>query len=121
MKLNRSERIMLMMLGNRSVIKDCLNSDNAYLRLDSLIWAAYFKFAEDDVIARIKELKSDEDGAMGYKVKNYAVAALDVMNVEKYSGNDKNLQDLIANFLPTKSEVEQAIKDISAIIQNESA
>ena len=121
MKNNRIDEIRMMMLGNRSEIVRGLNSENKCLRLDGLLWAAYHEINDEKVIERIRELKSDEESAMGFKVCDYAIAALDVLGIERYQGNDDRLSDLIMNFLPSKSDVEKAIKNTSNGSQSESA
>lgn len=121
MKSNRVDEIRMMMLGNRSEIEHGLNSENKCLRLDGLLWAAYFGITESSIINRIKELKNDDEYAMGFKVSDYAIAALDTLGVEKYSGNDERISDLIKNFLPSKADVEKALKDLSIVSKSESA
>ena len=121
MKNNRTDEIRMMMLGNRSEIERGLNSDNKCLRLDGLLWATYHNINDENVIERIRELKYDEESAMGFKVSDYAVAALDILGVEKYQGGDERLSDLIKNFLPSKSDVEKAIKNFFNSSQSASA
>lgn len=110
MKPNRSENICNMIKGNKETIKNCLYSESQYTRMDAILWATYHKYKDYDIIERIIDLKIDNEGGMGYSVGNYAIAALDILNIEKYSGDENSQKDLISNFLPTKEAAENAFK-----------
>lgn len=99
---NRAKNICKMIKGDKAIIKECLFSESKYVRMDAILWAAYHKLKDTDIVERISELKSDNSSGLGYTVGNYAVSALDVLGIEEYAGNDESQKALILNFLPTK-------------------
>lgn len=44
---------------------------------------------------RLKSLKNDNVYVLGRPISSYAIAALDILNIEKYKGNDTDIRDLI--------------------------
>ena len=99
-----------MMNGVRYAIAEGLTSKSAYIRLNALQWAAYYNVADPAVIAKIKDLKTDNDSDMGYMVSDFAIAALVVLGAEKYRGKDKDLINLINNFVFQKDIVNEMKK-----------
>lgn len=106
----RANNICKMIKGDKETIKECLFSESKYVRMDAILWAAYHKFKDTDITERIVELKSDFAGGLGYTVSNYAISALDILEIEKYTGKDESQIALIHNFLPTKELAELAYK-----------
>ena len=47
------------------------------------------------IIDSLKALKSDNSRIAGYKISDFCMAALDIMNIEKYNGNDDAVIKLI--------------------------
>ena len=118
MMSKREKNICEMIKGNKAVIKECLYSESKYVRMDSLLWTAYHKFSDPEIIERIIELKSDDSVLSGYTVGNYAIAALDALNIEKYSGDDDFQQDLIAEFTPTELQAESFLEQCGELNNN---
>lgn len=113
MRSKRITNICKMVSGDKEIIKSSLFSESKYERMDALIWATYHKITENDVIERIKELKEDDSVVSIHTVGNYAVAALANLNIEKYSGNNKNQKELIKYFAPTKERAKTILKNYS--------
>ncbi len=109
-KNNRSMNICKMISGDKEVIRMGLFSESKYIRMDALIWATYHCITENDIIERIKDLKKDNDVLSGYTVGNFAVAALENLNLEKYDGNDEYQKSLIKNLVPSKEKATEILK-----------
>ena len=77
MKSKRQDDICRMIRGDRQTIRKSLDSSNALVRIDGIIWTTYHSYADTGIVNRLKELKSDEVGSFGYTVGNFAVAALE--------------------------------------------
>ena len=114
MSSKRKMQICEMIQGNIELISGCLDSKNELVRMDAILWAAYHNCNDESTVSRIKELKTDSSGSMGYTVGDYAVAALDRLNIEKYSGNDRYMKAFIDGFIPTKQEAENILRNNSA-------
>ena len=110
MNSRRQIQICRMIQGDLNLIFECLQSQNELVRMDALLWAAYHGFSESNVASRIIELKNDDTAVMGFTVSDYAIAALDRLNIEKYSGKDFRMEEFIRNFVPTKQEVEEILR-----------
>ena len=104
-KSNRVTEICRMIRGNQKTILDGLFSNNPYLRMDAILWLTYHKMKTHAIIEKLRELKNDEFFLMGFTVGNYAIAALEVLGVESYTGNDEYQKKLNMNFLPTEEMV----------------
>lgn len=50
---------------------------------------------DDEIINQLKELKNNHSIAMMNKISDCAIAALDIMGVEKYSGSNKKIIEII--------------------------
>lgn len=110
MKNNRSINICKMILGDKETIIKSLFSESKYARIDALIWATYHCVTESDIIERIKDLKKDDSVLAGYTVGNFAIAALENLNLEKYDGDDEYQKSLIKNFVPSKEKANEILK-----------
>lgn len=99
-----------MISGDKKAIKKGLFSESKYVRMDALIWATYHYITENDIIERIKDLKKDDSVLSGYTVGNFAVAALENLNLEKYDGDDEYQKSLIKNFVPSKEKATEILK-----------
>lgn len=73
-------------------------SDGALYRCQGIINAAQGKLADTEVIRALRELKKDHVLVFGREVSWYAIAALDVLGVEKYNGNDPDLTKFVTEF-----------------------
>ncbi|MDE5772816.1 MAG: hypothetical protein K2I06_14560 [Ruminococcus sp.] len=109
-KNNRSINICKMISGDKEAIRKSLFSESKYVRMDALIWATYHCITENDIIERIKDLKKDNAVLSGYTIGNFAIAALENLNSEKYDGNDEYQKSLIKNFVPSKEKAAEILK-----------
>ncbi len=110
MSSKRQINICKMIQGDKQTIRESLNSSNDLVRIDGILWTAYHRYTDADIINRLKELKADEAASFGYTVGNFAVSALDVLGAEKYTGGDKSQKDLIEGFIPSEKEAAEILK-----------
>lgn len=81
-----------------SVLKLLSNSGAAY-RGRGIALCIKEKNNSPEVAERLKSLKNDNVYVLGRPISSYAIAALDILSIEKYMGNDTDILDLI-NGLP---------------------
>lgn len=101
-----------MIKGDRKAIAEGLSSTSPYIKICALQWAAYYRVINPETISKIAKLKNDDSVDMGYQVSNFAVAALDVLGIEKYKGQNKEMLALIANFVFPKDKVDKMISNL---------
>lgn len=89
------EMVYNMSIGDESAIYNGLNHNGAVIRMNGIMFAANFKFKKSSIIDAIKKLTEDNTEFNGYTVSQFAFAALDVIGIEKYQGNDENIKELI--------------------------
>ncbi len=83
--------------GNKEAINRALSAAGAIYRINGIFNAVIHKVTADDTVSIIKSLKTDDIEVSGYSVGQIALAALDVLNIEHYSGDDKKVHALIAS------------------------
>ncbi len=74
-----------------------LEQDGAIFKVNGIFSAVNHKIKSQNIVDKIKELKSDNTVISGYFVSDFAVAALDVLGIEKYNGNVEKIKDLIGS------------------------
>ena len=72
-----------------------LNSSGAAERLNGIITCLDGRIASHEEIEKIKELKNDKVIIAGRTLGTYAIVVLDVLGIEPYTGNDKDIKDFI--------------------------
>ncbi|MCD8354451.1 MAG: hypothetical protein LUC47_09105 [Clostridiales bacterium] len=74
-----------------------LTHKGALIRINGIINAVCYSFKTPETVSLIKNLKNDNITFDTYSVSDFAIAALDIMGVEKYNGNRKQIVDLIGS------------------------
>ncbi len=74
---------------------DKLTNDGAIYRCQGIIDCLKKHITDQQVVEAIGRLKNDNVVILGRRVSSYALAALDIIGVEKYSGNDDEVRELI--------------------------
>lgn len=87
--------IELCQKGNVDAINEALNHKGALYRINGIVGCVLHSIKTDEVISVIKELLSDDVTVSGYMVSDFALAALDLLNVSKYAGNNDRVKALI--------------------------
>lgn len=82
----------------RKKIINNLKSDGALFRCQGIALAAIHKMADEETVRLLRELKKDRIWILGRQVGWYAIAALDFLGVEKYSGNDPEVLRFVSEF-----------------------
>lgn len=97
---NTDEVIKLMEENNIEAIIFGAESDLPILNLNSVIFGAKYKVSSEKFISLLKEkLIKSEASFFGMSLSKIVTAALDVLGVEKYSGNDISIIRLVnSNF-----------------------
>ena len=75
-----------------------LKSDGAWYRCRGIIYAAKQDMGDQEIVKLLKGLKGDPIWFAGRKVGWYAIAALEVLGVEKYTGDDHLVKEFVAEF-----------------------
>lgn len=94
------EIIKLMEANNIEAIIFGAKSDLPILNLNAVLYGAKYKVSSEKFISLLKEkLIKSEASFFGVPLSSYIVAALDVLGVEKYSGDDNLIIRLVdSNF-----------------------
>ena len=87
--------IMAMQNGDKKAIMSGLNCQGAIYRMNAIAFAVLNKMTSNDIVQKIIYLKEDTVSFDGYTVSDFAVAALDVLEIEKYPGSDSRIISLI--------------------------
>lgn len=81
--------------GNIDAIITGLTHHGAIYRMNAIAFFSLQNRNEKAAIKRIKVLKTDFSGVDGYSVSDFAIAALDILGIEKYTGSSRNIKLLI--------------------------
>ena len=95
-----NDLILAMQSGDKDGIYRGLIHSGAIYRTNAIIHTVKHKILNDSIISEIRELTKDGVSLMGvYKVSDFAIAALALLGIEKYYGDDEIILNLInSNF-----------------------
>ena len=83
--------------GNKTAIIQGLVHPGAIYRVNAAINAVRYEIREATIKIYLDRLKTDEIVMNGYKVSDFAYAALDLLNLERYTQNDIRVRRLIVS------------------------
>lgn len=72
-----------------------LQKDGAYYKFNGIVECVRSQTKDETVISELKKMKSDHAQIAGYSISDFSFAALDVLNAEKYTGNNENVLRII--------------------------
>lgn len=78
-----------------SGIRDGLRDSSAFLKISAIVHSVNIEKCPDDIVELIKAAKSDTTEVAGYVVSEVATAALDIMGVETYAGENRSIIRMI--------------------------
>lgn len=81
--------------GDKSAILEGLRHSGALFRINGIMNAERYSLKDKEIIDSILNLKCDKISFDGYSVSDFAISALDLLNLEKYEGNDVAIKQLI--------------------------
>ena len=81
--------------GDREAVIKCLSCQGAIYRMDAIAFASLNNMKDAEIIEKLMELKKGRVFLDGYTVGDFAVAALDNLGIEKYTGDDRRMKELI--------------------------
>ena len=82
----------------RKEIISNLKRDGAWYRMNGIIFAASKNMCDEETIKLLRSLKSNTVWMLGRQVGWYAIAALDMLGAEKYTGNDPDIAQFVSEF-----------------------
>lgn len=85
-----------------SIIENDLQSDNPCDCVYAIRTCCIQNVFNDNIIKIMKELKKDKRVAMMNKVSDFATAALDILGIEKYNGNNVIIIEMIETIIYNK-------------------
>ena len=93
------DRFEKMLLGDIDCIEEALVSGSVIDKFNAIISIIENNIKAESVITLIKTLRENEDRAYrenpDMTISNFAIAALDILEIEKYNGDDKYIRKLI--------------------------
>lgn len=81
----------------RKKVINRLMSDGAIYRCQGIVYAAKQNMSDEEIVKLIQGLKNDPVWLLGRQVGWYAIAALEMLGVEKYTGDDHLVKEFIAD------------------------
>lgn len=85
--------------GDKNEIIAAMLCDASFYRMNGIVEAVKHGLKEKAITRQIKNLMNDKTGALslrgGYTVADFAIAALDVLEIEKYTGDEENIKAII--------------------------
>ncbi len=84
-----------MVKKEENIIIDLLSSSGAAYRGQGIALCIKRKNVSPEIADILKSLKNDNICVLGRPLSSYAIAALDILNIERYQGDDADIQDLI--------------------------
>lgn len=99
--MTHQDKIDKMLQGDKIILKQSLESDNAILRMVAIINCTKFKINDDEIIKNIKMLVTDSSfiDICGFKVCEVATASLHLLKIKRYQGENSSILRLIkSNF-----------------------
>lgn len=90
-----NDLIHKMQKGDRDAIISGLSHKGAIFRMNAIGNAVIHGMNDTETIRTLVELKNDDVFLDGFTVGDFATAALDMLGVEKYSGNNRRMEELI--------------------------
>lgn len=97
---NTQLQIDAMYKGNKEIIIEGIFSKSQIVVANAIIAGAQQSIKEPKFVAELKNLVNDtEIVLMGIPVSSIATAALDILGIIKYKGNDEYIQSLISSKL----------------------
>lgn len=97
LNISESDRKLLedIQNGEPSSIMKGLVHPGAFYRVNSILCACRFKVTDPPLKIYLDRLKTDDLVLNGYKVSEFAIAALDILGLEIYAGGDPRIRALI--------------------------
>ena len=93
------------MVSCQDIINKLTHSGAAF-RAVGIADCVKFNIHSSDVIELLIDLKNDHVQLIGWTVSQCAVAALDVLCIEEYVGNDSTVLSLIQGFVQMRSKLD---------------
>lgn len=94
-----NEIIRKMQLGDVSALKRGFDAKGAIYHINAIAWTTKNNIKNAGLISSIKKLTNDNTLISGYTVGQFALASLDILNIQKYQGDDVSVKNLIeSNF-----------------------
>ena len=95
--MNSAQRhIYLMGTGDVKAIVAGVESNNEYVVLNAIIQGTIKKIKDTNFVEGIRKAKDSDAVFLNLPLRSVATAALDVLSIEQYRGNDAVIKDLIA-------------------------
>lgn len=89
--------------GNKEAILHCFKQKDPCFKVLAVVIIVNKKILDEEIINCLKEIKSlDNEYVRTYSVSVFASAALDILDIEKYKGDDEIVKEFIKermNFL----------------------
>ena len=81
--------------GNTAAITQGIHSENPLLRLNAIAAGTKLGLKENRFLDGLRIARNSEASVLGFSVRKFAVAALDVLGEETYQGSDEQIRELI--------------------------
>lgn len=81
--------------GSTVAILNGISSMSSVEVLNAIVAGTRLKLKDKEFIKGLEKAGNNEEALMGIPIKEFAMAALDILNIEKYSGNSVRVREMI--------------------------
>ncbi len=93
--MNTQELISEMQSQNYDAILYCIKAKLPILNLNAVVFGARYKYKSDDFLRSLVLLESSPHSFFGMPMSSFVLAALDVLDVRHYDGDDEFIKRII--------------------------
>ncbi len=72
-----------------------LNKKGSFYKFNGIVECVKSNLVNDEITTKLKEFKTDNSLIAGHTISDFSTAALDIMGIEKYTGDDLGIIGLI--------------------------
>ena len=78
-----------------SDIMNNLNKDGSFYKFNGIVSCVQTGKTTTEIVEKLKKLKNDSSRIAGHTIAEFSMAALDILEIEKYNGDDDSIKELI--------------------------
>lgn len=93
--INNDVLIEKMRNGDEAIITSCVFSETPIIALNSIMFGTINGVMNKDFISEVEKLTDSDVTFLGNPLSAFAIAALHILDIKKYTGNDEFIINLI--------------------------
>lgn len=81
--------------GSTVAIINGISSRSSIEVLNAIVAGTRLKLKDKMFVKSLEKAKDNEESLMGIPIKEFAIASLDILNIQKYSGDSDRVREMI--------------------------